>query len=69
MPLARKAQPQVGPAQRVAEAEPMVALRLWQQGSLADHTGRPKDGKGTGKHVIRDAGEPKAIASTELPEA
>jgi hypothetical protein len=47
----------------------MVALRLWQQGSLADHEGRPKDGEGTGEHVKRNAGEPKAIASTELPEA
>jgi hypothetical protein len=47
----------------------MVALRFWQQESLADHTGRPKDGEGIVEHVIPDAGEPKAIASTELPEA
>ncbi|MCL5884834.1 MAG: hypothetical protein M1377_05770 [Deltaproteobacteria bacterium] len=58
-----------GPAQRVAEAEPMVTLRFWQQGSLADYTGRPKGGEGIVGHVKRDAGEPKAIASTELPEA
>jgi hypothetical protein len=47
----------------------MAALRLWQQESLADHTGRPKDGEGTTEHVINYVGEPKAIASTELPEA
>jgi hypothetical protein len=28
-----------------------------------------KDGEGIVEHVKRDAGEPKAIASTELPEA
>ncbi len=47
----------------------MGAMRFWQQGSLADHTGRPKDGEGIDEHVKPDAGEPKAIASTELPEA
>ena len=58
-----------GPAQRVAEAEPMVTLRCWQQGSSADYTGRSTGGEGIVGDVKRDAGEPKAIASTELPEA
>jgi hypothetical protein len=65
----RKAQPQVGPAQRVAEAEPMETLRFLQQTGLANEAGRTKDGEGIVEHVKRDAGAPKAIASTELPEA
>jgi hypothetical protein len=40
-----------------------------QQTGLADHKGITKDGEGIAEHVILDAGEPKAIASTELPEA
>jgi hypothetical protein len=47
----------------------MLAMRFWQQGSLANHTGRPKDGESIVEHVKPDEGEPKAIASTELPEA
>jgi hypothetical protein len=62
---ARKAQPQEGPAQRVAEAEPMEPPHSWQQTGLADHKGRTKDEEGTAGHVILDTGEPKAIASTE----
>jgi hypothetical protein len=65
----RKAQPQVGPAQRVAEAEPMETLHPWQQTGLVDHKGRTKDEERTGEHVLLYVGEPKAIASTELPEA
>jgi hypothetical protein len=41
----------------------------WQQTGLANHTGRTKDGEGIVEHVKPGAGVPKAIASTELPEA
>ena len=41
----------------------------WQQTGLADQAGRSKDGESIIEHVIPDAGEPMAIASTELPEA
>jgi hypothetical protein len=40
-----------------------------QHTGLANEAGRTKDGKGIVRHVERGAGEPMAIASTELPEA
>jgi hypothetical protein len=58
-----------GPAQRVAEAEPMEILHSWQQTDLANCTGRTKSEEGTGGHVLPGAGEPKARASTDPPEA
>ncbi|HSL91409.1 MAG TPA: hypothetical protein VK863_02075 [Candidatus Limnocylindrales bacterium] len=47
----------------------MEIPRFLQQTGLAGHKGRTKVGEGTVEHVKPDAGEPKAIASTELPEA
>jgi hypothetical protein len=65
----RKAQPMGGAAQRVAEAEPMETPHDWQRTGLANLTGRTKSEEGTGNHVMPDAGEPKARASTDPPEA
>src|SRR3990172_8504668 len=69
MRLIRKAQPMGGPAQRVAEAEPMQTPHDWQHTGVANRTGRTKSEEGTGAHVLPDAGEPKARASTDPPEA
>jgi hypothetical protein len=66
----RRATPMGGPAQRVAEAEPSVSeIPILQRTGLADHAGGTKDEEGNVDHVNHDVGEPKAIASTELPEA
>ena len=69
-PYGRRETPMAGPAQRIAEVEPSVSIMPFlEQTCLAGHTGRTKSEERTGRHVLQDAGEPKARASTELPEA